>query len=97
MLPDDGDNPPSILTMDKCSMWPVLDTLKQMGILILFLLPYSPDMNPIEELFSYVKYFLKDHYNILQAIDDPTPVLEASFDTVTKEKCLGWINHAGYY
>ena len=100
MLPYDGENPHSILIMDNCSIHhvqPVLHTLKQMGILILFLPPYSPDMNPIEELFSYVKYFLKDHYHILQAIDDPTPVLEASFDTVTKDKCLGWINHAGYY
>ena len=100
MLPYDGENPYSILVMDNCTIHyvqPVLDTLKQMGILVLFLPPYSPDMNPIEEMFSYIKYYLKDHDPILQALDDPVPLLEASFESVTKEKCIGWINHARYY
>ena len=51
MLPYDGENPRSILVMDNCSIHhvqPVMDTLKQMGILVLFLPPYSLDMNPIE-------------------------------------------------
>ena len=99
MLPYDGENPHSILVMDNCTIHhvqPVLDTLKQMGILVLFLPPYSPDMNPIE-MFSYIKYYLKDHDPILQALDDPVPLLEASFESVTKEKCIGWINYAGYY
>ena len=67
-----------------------------MGILVLFLPPYSPDMNPIEEMFSYIKYYLKDHDAILQAMDDPLPLLEASFESVTKDQCVGWIRHAGY-
>ena len=99
MLPYDGENPHSILVMDNCSIHhvqPVLDTLKQMGILVLFLPPYSPDMNPTE-MFSYIKYYLTDHDPILQALDDPVPLIEASFESVTKEKCIGLINHAGYY
>ena len=94
MLPYDGENPRSILVMDNCSIHhvqPVLDTLKQMGILVLFLPPYSPDVNPIEEMFSYIKYYLKDHDPILHALDDPVPLIETSFESVTKEKCIGWI------
>ena len=53
-------------------------------------------VDPIE-MFSYIKYYLKDHDPILQALDDPVPLLEASFESVTKEKCIGWINYAGYY
>lgn len=100
MLPYDGENPQSILVMDNCSIHhvqPVLETLRLMGILVLFLPPYSPDMNPIEEMFSSIKYYLKDHDQVLQAMDDPLPLLEARFDSVTKEKCAAWIKHAGYY
>jgi hypothetical protein len=99
MLPFDGENPHSILVMDNCSIHlvqPVLKTLQNMGILTLYLPPYSPDMNPIEELFSYVKYYLRDHDALLQAMDDPVPLLEASFESVTKDNCVGWVRHAGY-
>ena len=99
MLPYDGENPQSILVMDNCSIHhvqPVLKTLRDMGILVLFLPPYSPDMNPIEEMFSYIKYFEIDHDQILQAMEDPLPLVEASFESVTKDKCVGWIKHAGY-
>ena len=75
----------------------IYDQLRLMGILVLFLPPYSPDMNPIEEMFSSIKYYLKDHDQVLQAMDDPLPLLEASFDSVTKDKCAAWIKHAGYY
>ena len=71
--PYEGDNPHCILVMDNCSIYhvqPVLETLRDMGILTLFL-PYSPDMNPIEEMFSYIKYYLKDHDKILQVMDNP--------------------------
>ena len=53
-------------------------------------------MNPIEEMFTYIEYYLKDHDQILQAMQDPTPVLEAGFDSVTRSYCMQWIKHAGY-
>lgn len=99
MLPYDGENPLSILVMDNCSIHhvqPVLETLQDMGILILFLPPYSPDMNPLEEMFSYIKYYLKDHDQVLQAMEDPLPLLEASFESVSNDQCVGWVEHAGY-
>lgn len=100
MLPFDGQNPHSIMVLDNCSIHhvqPVRDTMRQMGILTLFLPPYSPDMNPIEELFSYIKYYLKDHDMILQAMQDPMPLLQAAFDSVTSQQCKAWIKHAGYW
>ena len=99
MQPYDGESHHSIVVMDNCSIHhvqPVLETLKDMGILVLFLPPYSPDMNPIEEMFSYIKYYLKDHDHVLQAVDDPLPILEAGFDSVSKRSCIQWIKHAGY-
>ena len=50
--------------MDNCSFNHVQDTINlihSVGRLLLFLPPYSPDLNPIEECLSKVKIFLKEH------------------------------------
>ena len=99
MMPFDGENPKSIAILDNCSIHHVLEVeaaFKQAGIFVYYLLPYSPDMNPVEELFSYFKYYLKNHDNILQCMDDPLPLIQDAFDSVTAESCLGWIRHSGY-
>ena len=92
MLPFNGHNPHSILVMDNCSIHhvqSVVELLRNAGILLLFLPPYSPDLNPIEEMFSYVKYYLKNHDDILQVLSDPTPVIRAAFESATKEDING--------
>ena len=50
-----------VLILDNCSIHHSCDVkdFNSSGILILFLPSYSPDYNPIEELFSYVKYSSK--------------------------------------
>ena len=63
MIPFDGVNPRSILIMDNCSVHhvdEVKSVLQQAGIVTLYLPPYSPDFNPAEEAFSYVKGYLKN-------------------------------------
>lgn len=32
--------------------------------MLVYLPPYSPDLNPIEELFSVIKAWLKKHYKL---------------------------------
>ena len=61
--------------MDNCKIHhvqAVKDFFEDAGILLMFLPPYSPDYNPIEEAFSSVKYYLKDHDELLQSVDDPS-------------------------
>ena len=53
----------------------VKDVLDQAGIMLLYLPPYSPDLSPAEEMFSYVKYYLKDHDEILQYTSDSKDIL----------------------
>ena len=99
MLPFNGQNPRSIAILDNCSIHhvqTVTDLFRDAGILVLSLPPYSPDHNPIEEIFSYIKYYLKEHDEILQAMDDPVPLIQAAFDNITSEQCNGWINDSGY-
>ena len=57
---------------------------------------YSPDLNPIEEAFSYVKQYLKKHDELLQVLGDPSHILQAAFDSITSEHCNAWITHSGY-
>ena len=95
----DGVSKKSVLILDNCAIHhvsPALHILSDAGILVMFLPPYSPDLNPAEELFSYVKYYLKQHDDILQSVSDPKPIIRAAFNSVTKQDCLGWIHHSGY-
>ena len=52
-------NPHSVIIMDKASIHQVervVDMIQdQLGACLLFLSPYSPDLNPVEEVFSQVK------------------------------------------
>ena len=67
----------SILMLDNCSIHhtcDVRDLLDSFGVLVLFLPPYSPDYKHIEELFSFIKYYLKAHDDIIDAIGDPLPL-----------------------
>ena len=43
----------------------VVDLLEKLGVLIYYLPPYSPDINPIEELFAKVKSNLKANEHLL--------------------------------
>ena len=99
MQPFDGRSPKCIAVMDNCSIHhvdPVTQLFKDAGILLLYLPPYSPDFMPIEKTFSYVKYYLKDHDDIWQAMNDPTVLVRAAFDSVKRSHCEGWISNCGY-
>ena len=94
----DGSSPNSIIIMDNCKIHHVADVIelfRSVGILVLFLPPYSPDFNPIEETFSYVKYYLKNEH-LLQTIPDPLPLIKHAFKSITAEHCNSWINDCGY-
>ena len=78
-----GTNPHSIIIMDNCSVHhiaEVRDLLHQAGILVLFLPPYSPDLNPAEEAFSYVKSYLKKHDEMLQSAVPLSTVVHAALN-----------------
>ena len=99
MHPFDGTSTKSIAILDNCSIHHVSEVKKEFedaGILLLFLPPYSPDLNPIEQAFSYVKYYLKDHDDALQCTNNPTAIIQAAFDAINAELCRSWIENSGY-
>lgn len=58
LQPFDASNPNSVIVMDNASIYHVEGVLQhvlQKGTLLHFLPPYSPDLNPVENIFSKVK------------------------------------------
>ena len=99
MQPFNGENPHSIAVMDNCSIHHVSEVkqlFRNAGILLLYLAPYIPDLNPIEEAFSYIKSYLRKHDELLQCIPDHLHVMQTAFESITKEHCSSWITHSGY-
>ena len=100
MTPFDGESSRSIVIMDNLSVHhvdTVQDIFRQAGILVYFLAPYSPDLNPIEETFSYVKHYLQQNEEVLEALNgDPIPIIKGALDSIQSEMCEKWITHAGY-
>jgi len=66
----DGSDIPSIIIMDNCHTEEVKSFIDNVRVPVLYLLPYSPDLNPIEELFSYVKHYLVLHDDLIQVLRD---------------------------
>ena len=99
MMPFNGVNPRSILIMDNASIHhvdQVQDMLDNAGCLLWFLPAYSPDMNPMEEVFSQVKRSLQNDAAVFQARDNPRLLIYSAFMEVSAANCLAYIDHAGY-
>ena len=98
LQPFDGINPNSVVILDNASIHhtdDVIQLLQNTGALVLFLPPYSPDLNPIEEAFSKLKSTMKAHEEVLTDIDTNTAVLTA-INNISVHDCQKWIKHAGY-
>ena len=93
LLPFNGVNPRSVVIMDNASIHhagQVVESLEDLGVLMYFLPPYSPDLNPIEELFSKVKSEMKANEYALVGHDLETSIL-CGFISITSDDCMGWI------
>jgi transposase len=62
---------------------------------LLFLPSYSPEMNPIEEAFSKIKYLVrKAGARVREAL---VGTIARALTAVTTEDSAGWFAHAGYW
>lgn len=89
--------PGDVVIMDNLSPHkgaPALAKIAEAGAEVRFLPAYSPDLNPIEPMWSKVKASLRaaaarTQPRLLQAI-------ASSFETVTSQDARNWFAHCGY-
>ena len=85
-MPFNGTNPHSVVVMDNCAIHHVhgiVEMIHEVGALVHFLPPYSPDYNPIEEAFSKVKCTLKLLDQEAEAVDNYETIVLSAFSTIT--------------
>lgn len=58
--------------------------------------PYSPDLNPVEGVFSQVKSVMQENDKVFQVCSAPRALLALTFAAVTPQDCHGHISHCGY-
>jgi transposase len=91
--------PKSVIVMDNASFH-YTERVKELcsvaGVKLVYLPPYSPDLNPIEEFFSELKGFVKRHHRE-HAGQDFRDFLEHCVDVVgaREESAKGHFRHAG--
>lgn len=86
-----------LVFMDNCpihKLAEIEDLIEACGAGLVFLPPYSPDLNPIEHCWAKVKTRLRalkprTHEALLDALVD-------AFATITAHDLQGWFRHCGY-
>ena len=68
--------------------------IEAVGARLMFLPPYSPDFNPIENAFSKLKALLRKA--AARTIDDLWRVIGDSLDAFTPAECANYFTAAGY-
>ena len=72
LMPFNCTNPRSVVVMDNASIHhvdKVVALIEEVGTIVIYLPPYSPDIMPIEECFSKVKAYLRAN-PLLQILDN---------------------------
>ena len=72
----------------------VREAVEARGAQLLFLPPYSPDMNPIERCWSKIKTFLRAvKARTREALE---AAIKQALARVTESDARGWFAHCGY-
>jgi len=72
------------------------------GVKLVYLPPYSPDLNPLEESFSFVKSWIRRHglefRQIVELGDkgEPFLFLYNALEQVKASHAKGWFHNSGY-
>ena len=89
--------PSDVVVLDNLSAHKntrVSHAIENAGASLVFLPPYSPDLNPIEECWSKVKNSLRKWGG--RTREEIEAGLVAVGDRITREDADGWFDHAGW-
>ena len=73
---------------------PVRRAIREAGAKLLFLPPYSPDLNPIEQVFAKLKTLLRKADE--RTVEDTWKRIGSLLDCFTQDECANYIRNSGY-
>lgn len=93
-----------IVFMDNVSVHKIdgiEEAIKARGAILLYLPAYSPDLNPIEQLFSKLKAMLRKiaAYSLKNAaftIDSLCKAIASSLADISRSECAAYLANSGY-
>jgi len=89
--------PGDIVVLDNLSVHKdkgAIATIKSAGAEVWFLPPYSPDLNPIEKMWSKIKDFLRAAK--ARTFDALLAAIANALKTITAHDAQGWFESCGY-
>jgi transposase len=89
--------PGDVVIMDNLSPHksdPTLELIEQRGAQVRFLPAYSPDLNPIEMMWSKVKSLLRSAEARTESA--LRQAIAAALESVTRQDAMNWFAHCGY-
>lgn len=87
-----------ILIMDNVNFHKIesiIEKIEDAGIHVVFLPEYSPELNPIENMWSKLKAYLKKKK--VKTFEQLKKYLKKGLQTITDYDCEAWFGHCGYY
>lgn len=72
----------------------VRQAIEQAGARVLYLPPYSPDFNPIEQVFAKLKALLRAAAK--RTLDELCQAIADALERFTPQECLNYIRNSGY-
>ena len=72
----------------------VREAIEDIGVILLFLPPCSPDLNRIEMTWSKLKAIIRSLKP--RHLDDLIEATRRTLEAVSQADLLGWLRHAGY-
>lgn len=89
--------PGDVVVMDNLSTHKtdlVQTAFKRRAIRLLYLPPYSPDLNPIENMWSKIKAAMR--HKEARNLNALMYAMAEAVDSVTQSDCMGYFENAGY-
>src|SRR4029077_9934881 len=68
--------------------------IRSAGAKLLFLPKYSPDLNPIEQVFAKLKHLLRNA--AARTVEDVTAAVGRLLTAFTPQECANYFKNAGY-
>jgi transposase len=96
--PDRTLRPGDVVIMDNLRSHKVAgvrEAIEGAGASLMFVPPYSPDLNPIEQAFAKLKALLRA--KALRTVEALWNALGSLVDCLTPEECANFLRHGGYF